>query len=114
MKKITYILTIMLLLAIISCASGPEVLFDANGGAGELEPIKVAKDGTVTLPKNTYTRDGYDFLGWDVNDDEVFDFADGEVFTTAAIIEEASQGTENKDVKDIVIPTLKAVWALEK
>ena len=110
MKKITYILTIMLLLAITSCASGPKVLFDANGGTGELESVTVAKDGTVTLPKNTYTRDGYDFLGWDVNDDEVFDFADGEVFTTAAIIEEVAQETEGKEAKDIVIPTLKAVW----
>ncbi len=112
MKKIAYILIVIFILIITSCASGQKVLFDANGGEGELKEIKVSKDGTVTLPKNSYTREGFQFLGWDINNDEVFDFSDGEVFTLEGITEELAEDASEK--KDIEPMTLKAVWAPEK
>lgn len=40
------------------------ISFDANGGTGSMEPIKVEKGNEVTLPANTFTREGYTFDGW--------------------------------------------------
>ena len=46
--------------------SGTGVLsFDANGGSGTMEPVTgLADGGSYTLPKNTFTKDGYVFIGW--------------------------------------------------
>ena len=38
--------------------------FDANGGNGRMEDIKVKTDETVMLPKLEYLRNGYSFKGW--------------------------------------------------
>mgnify|MGYP002524274004 CR=1 FL=1 len=41
------------------------IVFDANGGTGEVEPIKnVSYDQDVTLPQSGFTRPGYAFNGW--------------------------------------------------
>ncbi|MBP5633577.1 BspA family leucine-rich repeat surface protein [Candidatus Saccharibacteria bacterium] len=41
------------------------ISFDANGGSGALPEIIVAEAGSsVTLPRNTLTREGYRFAGW--------------------------------------------------
>lgn len=46
--------------------SGTGVLtFDANGGSGTMEPVTgLADGGSYTLPKNTFTKEGYVFIGW--------------------------------------------------
>ena len=43
------------------------VTFDANDGNGRMEPVKIANGASgrrYTLPKCTFTREGYDFAGW--------------------------------------------------
>lgn len=43
------------------------VTFDANGGSGTMEPVKIANGASgrrYTLPECTFTREGYDFAGW--------------------------------------------------
>lgn len=48
------------------------IIFDANGGQGTMEDqyVKIRTDGTystVSLNNNTFTRQGYQFLGWSTN-----------------------------------------------
>lgn len=50
-------------------ASHPEttgqIIFYSNGGSGTMETIKGLTDGqNIQLPKNTFTRQGYRFVGW--------------------------------------------------
>lgn len=40
------------------------VSYDANGGIGAPEAIKIPKNSIVTISSTTPTRDGYIFLGW--------------------------------------------------
>lgn len=41
-----------------------KVIFDANGGKGSMNPIEGYTDSRVELPTATFTRDGYNFIGW--------------------------------------------------
>ena len=48
------------------------IIFDANGGQGTMadQYVKIRADGTystVALNNNTFTREGYQFLGWSTN-----------------------------------------------
>lgn len=38
--------------------------FDANGGSGTMDQIKMTTASTVSLPANAFTREGHRFLGW--------------------------------------------------
>lgn len=38
--------------------------FDANGGAGTMDPLQVFVDQPTTIPECSYTREGYTFVGW--------------------------------------------------
>lgn len=44
----------------VSCT----ISFNANGGNGTMSAITVKKGESVTLPANSFTRDGYEFVGW--------------------------------------------------
>lgn len=46
-------------------AAGATVVFDANGGVGEMEPQVSA--GPATLRTNTFTRDNFRFDGWNTD-----------------------------------------------
>ena len=41
-----------------------DVVFDANGGSGEMSDARVAYDENFALPECGYVRDGYEFEGW--------------------------------------------------
>ena len=41
-----------------------EIVFNANGGEGEMDNQKVATDATVALNECLYTKKGYTFAGW--------------------------------------------------
>ena len=45
------------------------VKFNANGGTGSMSDISVKRDVSQALPSNTFTRSGYDFIGWNTNAD---------------------------------------------
>jgi uncharacterized repeat protein (TIGR02543 family) len=40
------------------------ISFDANGGSGSMDSLSVFTDEEITLPPNTFTREGYTFNGW--------------------------------------------------
>ena len=40
------------------------IYFNPNGGEGEMTPITLTYGSRVTLPANTFTRTGYNFIGW--------------------------------------------------
>jgi uncharacterized protein (TIGR02145 family)/uncharacterized repeat protein (TIGR02543 family) len=45
------------------------VMFDANGGVGEMEPQTFKGDDYISLKPNTFTRDGYLYKGWNTKAD---------------------------------------------
>ena len=76
------------------------VAFNANGGSGSMETIEAVFDEQIKLPKCTFTRDGYDFMGWSTSKSRnTADYGD------AAVVEEnlRSRGTGTA--------TLYAIWA---
>ena len=40
------------------------LVFNANGGSGTMGNMSIATDATVALSSNTFTREGYKFVGW--------------------------------------------------
>ena len=58
------------------------VIFNANGGAGSMDTLVVDLGHTVTLPKNTFTRENYTFLCWNTQaDGSGTSYADGSSLT---------------------------------
>ena len=54
------------------------VTFDANGGEGTMEPQTFIQGVDTTLTLNTFTREGYQFIGWNTAaDGSGVDYADG-------------------------------------
>lgn len=54
------------------------VTFDANGGEGAMEPQTFIQGVDTTLTLNTFTREGYQFIGWNTAaDGSGVDYADG-------------------------------------
>ena len=45
------------------------LIFDANGGEGEMSAQTLEAGVSQALAANTFTRDGYDFTGWNTNAD---------------------------------------------
>ncbi|MDM8293552.1 InlB B-repeat-containing protein, partial [Faecalicoccus pleomorphus] len=41
-----------------------QLMYDANGGEGTMEPTEGKVDQEVTVAENTFTRKGYNFAGW--------------------------------------------------
>ncbi len=58
--------------------------FDANGGEGEMENQVADEGAEITLAENAFTRDGYDFDGWNTSaDGKGSDYADKATLTLA-------------------------------
>ena len=55
--------------------------FDANGGSGEAFSQNIATDETRVLTKNTYTKNGYTFIGWATTPGGAIAYADQESYT---------------------------------
>lgn len=56
--------------------------YDANGGIGTMEDSEGVYDGTLTLPKNLFVRDGYVFMGWSSDKDAgKEEYLDGELIS---------------------------------
>ncbi len=84
MKKILAIA--LLAMFIISCdkngnSNSYEVEFHPNGGLGTMESILVDKGGTLVLPMNTFTSEGFEFTGWATTNTGAVEYADGAEFT---------------------------------
>lgn len=76
------------------------VYFNANGGEGIMEPITFKYSDRVTLPNNTFTRYGYNFLGWSKTQNGSVDFTDG--YWSSNPLRERTEAGERCD--------LYAVW----
>ncbi len=63
------------------------IQYDANGGAGKQMPLSVGNaDGELTLLKNTYTKTGYHFKGWECTDGtSVQYYTDGATITNPSV-----------------------------
>lgn len=61
--------TLSNLKVIITDATEGTIKFDANGGTGTKFSQTIAPDSTVQLRKNTYTREGYEFVEWNTKAD---------------------------------------------
>lgn len=78
--------------------------FDGNGAQGSMESIDCLYNRKITLPDNSFTKEGYTFAGWQLGDSIFEDASDvrrltvvdgGEVTLTARwIISYAGEGTE--------------------
>ncbi len=52
------------------------VSFDANGGSGTIASITEVAGTEITLPENTFTKDGYIFTGWATSADGDVSYSD--------------------------------------
>ncbi len=72
------------------------VIFDPNGGSGEMADLELKTENTARLPKNTFTKVGYTFVGWSTSKTGDVVFNDNAEYT---------MGTS-------VTNTLYAVWQI--
>lgn len=75
------------------------VKFDGNTDSGSMADIPMVYDISVTLPANTFTKEGYHFIGWATS-------ADGDVKYSDKASVKNLVATEGKSV------TLYAVWEI--
>ncbi len=71
-----------------------QIIYDANGGTGEMDPTVDIPAESIKLNKNTFTKDDYVFQGWDTNS----------AGTTVVYADEATLTMPDTDT------TLYAVW----
>ncbi|MBO6195823.1 MAG: InlB B-repeat-containing protein [Bacilli bacterium] len=45
------------------------ITFNSNGGTGNMEPLCILSTETKALSKNTFTKEGYKFIGWNTKAD---------------------------------------------
>ena len=73
------------------------VMYDANGGYGQMDSIICKIDNPCLLTENKFTKEGYTFEGWSQSKEGVADFKDKEEL-------------ENLSSKSGEIITLYAIW----
>lgn len=65
-----------------SDVTGLTVTFDANEGTGTMATLTADANGKVTIPKNTFTKDLFDFTGWNTVADGAGEaYKEGDVIT---------------------------------
>lgn len=57
------------------------LVFDANSGSGSMTELKLLTGGNAKLPKNTFTKTGYTFMGWSLTKTGDVVFADQANYT---------------------------------
>lgn len=60
------------------------ITFNANGGSGEMQSVDVDLGQSVTIPSNTFTKEGYKFLGWATEEGGEVVYTDGQTITLQA------------------------------
>ena len=53
------------------------VKFDSNGGEGDMESLSATTHSTIQLTENTFTREGYTFIGWSSTPDGEVEYVNG-------------------------------------
>jgi uncharacterized repeat protein (TIGR02543 family) len=72
------------------------IIFNSNGGTGSMHNLTINFDETKSLPKNSFTRSNYNFIGWNTNQ-----------IATSALYGDGSRYMLKTDA-DV---TLYAIWA---
>ncbi len=58
-----------------------QVVFDSNGGIGEMEPQKIATDASERLKPSAFAKKGYTLLGWSTSPDGEVVYEDQSSYT---------------------------------
>lgn len=58
-------------------ANQKQIIFNANGGSGEMQPITAYTGQTVALTPNAFEKTGYVFMGWAKESGESASYPDG-------------------------------------
>lgn len=61
-------------------ANENEIIFNANGGEGEMQPQVIKTDSEAALQKNTFERPGYAFAGWALSEEGDVAYTDGATY----------------------------------
>ncbi len=80
------------------------ITFNANGGTGTMEKQVIASGSNTPLNACTFTRDGYDFKGWGVQE---YDYWEGEYVVTLKYNDEAPY---TETASSNTRKTLYAIW----
>ncbi len=89
-------------------AEDATITYNANGGSGTMEPTNVDKTvvmngGSVNLSNNTFTRDAYEFMGWNTKaDGSGASYADGASITVSEDIVLYAQWKSTKPMVDYI------------
>ena len=100
------------------------ITFDSNGGSGSMSSKTVSAGSTVSLPENTFTRSGFEFIGWNTNSDgNGTSYTDGQTITPFGDIslyaqwkkiennqEQTSGSHQGHDYVDLGLPS-GTLWA---
>lgn len=89
------------------------ISFNSNGGSGSMSPIKNIKSGeTKTLTKNTFTKEGYTFVGWSTSSgSSTVKYTDGaQVKVNNSIKLYAVWNQKKVKTFTVTFDHLKAVW----
>lgn len=79
------------------------VAFDANGGEGSMRSQEFTFDKSQNLASNTFTRNGYTFVGWSTEAHPLSDDQDGTTYVDGALV-------SNLTSVDGATVTLYAQW----
>ena len=64
------------------------IRYNANGGTGKMTDQAFTYGSPVTLRTNTFSRQGWDFVGWAVEEAGAVIYTDGQVFSGIAAVED--------------------------
>ncbi len=76
------------------------VKFDSNSGEGTMENLLMVYDTEAALTQNSFTKEGYHFLGWSTTQDGAVEYTD-------------TQSVKNLTATDGKEVTLYAVWEID-
>ncbi len=57
------------------------LIFDPNGGTGEMAPIRIPSNQSATLPANTFEKEGNSFVGWSIDKSNNISYVDEAKYT---------------------------------
>ena len=78
------------------------VKYDSNGGTGSMANVTYSYGESKKLTKNTFTKDGYTFIGWNTNKDA----------STSLYTDEQEVSNLSKENDGVI--TLYAIWKVKK
>lgn len=86
--------------AVLPANNTANPIFIANGGTGTMPEVKTEHGKSITLPANTFTREGYTFIGWNTaSNGDGKQYADKSTITIVSGMQLYAQWTQERNVK---------------